>query len=347
MPVPHTVNAEILDRIIAHAVDLEGYKTYEVRQLVSFLNSVIEPELVAQIQKYAGREMTLRRLMALRQAVKEILVAGYQQLGRDFTDDMHELAALESQWNVRAWAAALPVSLSFVAPSTAALREMIRQAPVEGRFVKEWLTDLAPETLARVNQQIMIGVTTGESIDEIVRRIAGTRASQYRDGILNRSRRDIDLLVRTSVSGVSNNVRQLTYRLNRNVVTGWMFVATLDLRTCTVCAGLDGERYDIDTGPMPPAHGRCRCTTTPVLASWQELGLDLAEAPESTRASLDGQVPDRVKFPAWLARRSAADQDRVLGPTRGRMYRRGAIRFADFASAEDRTRLLTLEELRN
>jgi SPP1 gp7 family putative phage head morphogenesis protein len=342
---PRSINAEVLDRIIAHAVDLEQYKSYEVRQIVSFLNAEIEPEIVHQLQKYAGRELTVRRLESLRQAIREITVAGYSQLRSDVTDDLRTLSSSEARWNVNMLAATVPISVSFVAPSVAAIREMMREAPIHGRFVKDWLADLAPATVVRVNQQIMIGATMGEGIDQMVRRIAGTQAHQYADGILQRSRRDIETMVRTAVSGVSNSVRQLTYAGNSRVIKAVLFVATLDLRTCEICGSFDGNRYEIDEGPRPPLHPGCRCTTAPVLRSWRELGLNLQEAPEWTRASMDGQVPARVDFSTWLGRRSVAEQDRVLGQTRGTLYRSGQVKFRDFVDAEDKTRLLTLAEL--
>jgi SPP1 gp7 family putative phage head morphogenesis protein len=300
-----SVNDEILERIIAHAIDLDHYSNYEVRQIVSFLNGTIEPEIVRQLQKYAGQEWTIRRLTALREAVREIIRAGYRQMRSDVQADLRELVRIESQWNRTMLSGLVPVEVSLAAPPWAVLRDMIRQAPIDGRFVSEWLGDLEPATLARVNRALMIGVTMGEGVDQIVRRIAGTRANQYRDGVLDRSRRDIEAIVRTAVSGVSNNVRHETYRANRKVVKAVLFVATLDLRTCIVCAGLDGNTYDIDEGPRPPVHGNCRCTTSPVLRSWRELGIDLKEAPAGTRASLDGQVPATVKFPDWLRPRAA------------------------------------------
>jgi SPP1 gp7 family putative phage head morphogenesis protein len=342
---PRLVNAEILDRIIAHAIDLEHFKNYEVRQIVAFLNSHVEPDLVRQLQQYAGRELTLQRLKALRLAIKEILVAGYAQLRQAVTADLWELGGVESQWNQAMLTRVTPVAVSFAAPSVAAIRAMLRTRPVNGRFLKEWLSDLAPATLARVNQQIMIGAVAGEGIDQIVRRIAGTRVNQYRDGILQRSRRNIEAVVRTAVAGVSNNVRQLTYETNRKVVKSVQFVATLDLRTCEACAALDGAIYEIDDGPRPPIHPSCRCTTSPVLRSWKDLGLDLKEAPASARASMNGQVPGTVRFPDWFAQRNAGEQDQVLGKTRGLLYRAGKLQMRDFVDARDPSRILTLREL--
>jgi SPP1 gp7 family putative phage head morphogenesis protein len=339
------INAEILERIIAHGIDLDHYSNYEVRRIVSFLNGTMEPEIVRQLQKYAGKDWTVRRLTALRAAVHAIISAGYRQMRSDVKADLRELARIESQWNKAMLSGLVPVEVSLVAPPLAVLRGMIRQAAIDGRFVSEWLGDLEPATLARVNRALMIGVTMGEGVDQIVRRIAGTRANQYRDGVLERSRRDLEAIVRTAVSGVSNNVRHETYRASRQVIKAVMFVATLDTATCIVCGHLDGNTYDIDEGPRPPIHGNCRCTTSPVLKSWQELGIALREASAGTRASMDGQVPATVKFGDWLRRRSAAEQDRILGQTRGRLYRSGQVRFRDFVDARDNTRLLTLAQL--
>ena len=47
-------------------------------------------------------------------------------------------------------------------------------------------------------------------------------------------------------------------------VKRWMWLATMDERTCTYCASKHLKVYRIDgSDPLPPAHPRCRCV--PVL----------------------------------------------------------------------------------
>jgi len=43
------------------------------------------------------------------------------------------------------------------------------------------------------------------------------------------------------------------------------WIAAMSERTCPVCEGLNGQIFPIDTSVIPPAHGMCRCTTTPVI----------------------------------------------------------------------------------
>lgn len=74
-------------------------------------------------------------------------------------------------------------------------------------------------------------------------------------------------------------------------------------------------------------------------------GLDIrADWPESTRASMDGQVPKATTYGEWLQRQTAARQDEVVGPTRGRLMREGKLPFD--ALYTNRGEYLTLEKLR-
>ncbi|MEE4461546.1 hypothetical protein V2S84_05310, partial [Azotobacter chroococcum] len=87
-----------------------------------------------------------------------------------------------------------------------------------------------------------------------------------------------------------------------------------------------------------------RSTSAPVTKSWRELSIPLDEMSPGERASMDGQVPAETTYSQWLQRQSAARQDQILGPERGRLLREGGLRLEDFYS--DRGAWLTLDELR-
>lgn len=105
----------------------------------------------------------------------------------------------------------------------------------------------------------------------------------------------------------------------------------------------DGQVLKMGKGPRPPEHTGCRCTTIPIIKSWQELGIDLEEMPESTRASMNGQVPESLRYGDWLRKQGAGFQDEVLGKGRAELFRGGLPidRFTDRAGNE-----LTLKQLR-
>ncbi len=91
-------------------------------------------------------------------------------------------------------------------------------------------------------------------------------------------------------------------------------------------------------------HFGCRSTSTPVIKTFRELGFDIDEIPESTRASLDGQIPQDTSFEGWLSRRTVAQQNENLGVGRAKLWRDGDISFRDLMDANGRE--LSLEELR-
>jgi hypothetical protein len=111
-----------------------------------------------------------------------------------------------------------------------------------------------------------------------------------------------------------------------------------------ICASLDGQVFDLSTGPMPPRHPNCRSSSTPILKSWQELGIDAKELTESTRASMDGQVPETLTYQDWLKKQPQDVVEDVLGKTKAKLFNEGGLtldRFVDFKGE-----VYTLDELR-
>jgi len=86
--------------------------------------------------------------------------------------------------------------------------------------------DLEAAAFARVRDAIRQGFVEGQTTDQIVRRIRGTRANQYRDGILEISRRSAESVVRTAINHTANVARQELYKANDDLIDSWRFVAT-------------------------------------------------------------------------------------------------------------------------
>ena len=187
-----------------------------------------------------------------------------------------------------------------------------------------------------------MGFAEGQTIPQIARRIRGTRAAGYADGILQEPRRAVESLVRTSLNHTTTTARESLYSKNSDLVKGWVqIVSTLDSRTTLICMNQDGKFYRIGEGPRPPFHFGCRTTTAPVLRSWRELGINRAEIPPGTRDSMDGQIPETMTYAKWLKAQPAEFQREVLGTARYEMYKAGTPidRFV-----RD-NRVLTLKEL--
>jgi len=193
-----------------------------------------------------------------------------------------------------------------------------------------------------IHMQMKLQMSPEQVIDHAVKAVK--RALQYTDGLMETSRRDAAAMVRTAVSHTANFTRTKFYEENSDLLKGEKFLATLDSKTTIRCASLDGQIFPVGKGPIPPIHWNCRSTRVGVVKSWKELGIDLPESAVSTRASLDGQVPEDMTYSKWLRGRSAEFQDDVLGAARGKLFRANKIELDRFVDRNGR--MMTLDQLR-
>lgn len=263
---------------------------------------------------------------------------------------MKELANQEAEWQARLLQQEVGFAgLDIDTPSPTALNTIVTQQPLSGKFLNQWISEWGTSKISRVNQSIRLGLAQGETAQTIARTITGTRRNNYRDGILNISRRGANMLVRTTSNDVMTKARDKVYRQNENVIKGIQWVSTLDSKTTPICMARDGQVYPIDSGPRPPAHPNCRSTTVPVTKSFREMGIPLDEFDESVRPEvkngLAGNVPATETYQTWLEKQSATFQDDVLGPTRGKLFRKGDLPLDRFVE-EPSGRQYTLDELK-
>lgn len=352
---PLSANEQLLDRAIAHAHYLERLKTFEVRRVVGLLNNDVLPDLVDRISsrlerlRARGFDVQVTSNVGYRDLIagmRDILDSGMRRLSDHVESSLVDIGASEAKWQANAIAriAGPQIRFEFDMPSVSTLRSIVTSRPMQGQIIGDWFKDLGKTTQTRLTREINIGIASSESVEDIVRRIRGTREARYSDGVLQITRNNAESVVRTAVNHVSSHARAELAAENDDIVKGEMMVATLDLGTTDYCKNIDGKVFPVGEGPRPPFHFKCRTTPVPVLKSWKELGLSLKELAPGTRASMDGQVPASTTYTEWLARQSADRQDQALGgPGRGALYRRGAVTIDRFV--DGRGRPLSLREL--
>lgn len=341
-----SANEKLNERATRHQVYLLRYSGSVRNKLIGHLNRV-EDDLLAQIRKRADAgTFTEWRLNKILEDVRDILRDAQSDSYGIVRDDLLSFVSYEAEHAEEGLRSALQVDFNITRPAPAQLRAAVLSRPFQGRILREWVTELTDAQRRNVRNAIRIGFTEGESIDAIVRRIRGTRAQQFRDGIFETTRRQAEALVRTAVGHSSNYARQALFEENGDILKGWQFVATIDGRTTLQCASLDGNVYEIGKGPQPPRHVNCRSTSVPVLRDAEEIfGRNVGKLPEGTRASIDGAIPASTTYGKWLRNQPKSVQDEVLGPTKAKLFRDGGMDVSRFV--EERTgRVYSLDELR-
>lgn len=337
-----TANDEIRDRAIAHQIYLLRYESGVTRKIIKVLSQA-DKDLVSQLSDLEST-MSIAEIDTRLEGIRNIISASWDYASLDLENELAALAEYEANHQEQVIRDSTPVELNIVSPSAETLIAAVESKPFEGKILKEWIDKLDEDSYIRIRDAVRMGIVEGESYGQITKRVIGTKALNYSDGVTALNMRQAQALVSTAVAHTANEARQTFYGANDDLIKGVQWVSTLDARTTPICQSRDGTVYPVDSGPRPPAHFRCRSSTAPILKSWKELGIDMEEAPAGTRASMDGQVPEAETYQTWLKKKSAAFQDDVLGPTRGKLFREGLSldRFVDQSGKE-----YTLKQLRS
>jgi SPP1 gp7 family putative phage head morphogenesis protein len=347
-----SVNERIRDILIAHGLMVIRYGTATAREITQLLNSVdadlrdVIAKRLAAIEE-RGIDVgpsTTKRLNDLIAEIGDVNAGVYAKVGDKLFADLGDFAVSEADFQVATLNTSLSIDINAKSPSPTLLRAITDEKPMEGRLLSDWVQGMETGRLSRIEQAIRSGMVQGKSTDQIVRSIAGTKAAQYGDGVLDISRRSAEAITRTAINHVSNAAAQMTWAESSDFIKGWSFCATLDSRTTVTCAGLNNRQYPIGQGPIPPLHIRCRSISIPTTKSFRELGLDRGELAPGDIASMDGVAAGDTTFTDFLNRKGTATQDEILGPTRAKLFRAGKLDLGQFIRRDGT--VLTLAELK-
>ena len=208
---------------------------------------------------------TLTRLKKICRELESIRATAYARAQEKITAEANALAENEAKWAKRVTKELSEPGAKFADPTAAALEKVVRFGLASGATLQEYFTRIAADDAVRIESMIRQGVESGWTIDQMARNIAGTAANNYKDGIFETSRRSAVNMARTLTNSIANNAKDSFYRANADVLEGVEILATLDGRTCPVCASLDRTRYKFDEPhPALPIHHQCRCVLLPV-----------------------------------------------------------------------------------
>lgn len=335
-----TVNENILDAQIKHSVYLERYKSGVLKKIIGLLNKT-ESDLIDQIAarlvniEKRGYDLgpdTTKRLNDLLDEIKERRAKVYSVLGNNLFAEMADFTTYEADFQIRL-ADNAGIDIDMVMPSNVQLKAVVQSQPFNGRLLREWTKGLEQADVRRLQDVIRIGITSGQTTDQIIQRIRGKKSMQYQDGILEISRRDAEAVVRTAVAHTQNRARMEVFNANSDVISGVLYAAVLDSRTTTVCASRDGKVYKLDNAPPIPAHFRCRSIYVPYFGT-----------PQGERASQYGAVPAQTTYAEWLKKQSNEVQEEVLGVARAKLFRTGKLELSRFVDYSGHT--YTLDQLK-
>jgi len=330
-----------------NAVMLERLKSGEVEKIDPFLRR-IDKDLRDRLSRDTLTDYSRARLEGLLKSVDAMLAKIHGEFTAQLLLDMFDIGSYEAEFEARSLDQVL-VNITAAAPTVKAIQAAVKAQPLSvtgpnrGKLLAAFIADWSKAERDRVVGAIRAGYAESETNQQIITRIRGTRALNYRDGLLAISRRNAEAVVRTGIQHVASVARMETWKSNSDVVIGYRVVATLDFSTTDICRSLDGRSFKVGQGPVPPFHVRCRTTTAAELDARYSF---LDEG--ATRSSKDGYVDADQTYYSWLKGQPQEFQNIALGPERGKLFRNGGLSAKRFAELQlDRNfKPLSLEQMK-
>jgi hypothetical protein len=174
------------------------------------------------------------------------------------------------------------------------------------------------ETYARyvVNQvrtHLLDGIARGQNPATIARTLERNVLGGLGNGLTSAM-----TTVRTAQIKAYQTANQMTFQANRKIVPKWVWVATLDNRTCMSCVAQHGSEHPVDEELNDHHNGRC--VPVPKTISYRDLGIDRPDP-----------VPPFESGEEWFNRQPETLQREMMGAGKFDAWQAGKFSFNDLS----------------
>ena len=323
----------LIDLILENQLDLLRFEAGVRAQILALLEK-LRKELTATL---AAEDLTAfnkaRTTQLLREAT-QVIDRYYVQAQGIMRQSLSGAAQAAAKQAAQALSEPLlAIQLAVGLPTQVFMDRLASNTLIMGATSAEWLGKQSLDVSFKFSNALRQGLLAGETNEQIVRRVTGTKLSP---GIMRASKVNARTLVHSSIQAVSAAARRETFGKNSDVIKGIRQHSTFDGHTTPLCIAYSGQEWDIFTleplsgSHLPynggvPRHWNCRSAEVPILKTFREMGLNIDEPALGTRASSEGQIKADTTFEQWLSRRSEVQQDEQLGKGRAQLWRDGTI----------------------
>lgn len=331
-------NEQFADWITLRTILLQSVATWILRDMLKQLekleSAIVSELLAADINSGNTIRERNARLTEFADTVAERIKKVYAEL-RDRTEsDFETIADIEADEQKKQFLAFFGEQVKRAGISK------IAQASILGASAAEWLDKQAEDLTFRAQAAARSGMDAGDSPEKMMRRIKGW------DGIgpdaeaiaiapiITPSKRALETTIRTGVEAVAEEVLTRTSeQAPKSFRMGWQSIAVLDGRTTEICKAHAFKIWTRDFKPVGhkipfqrvPRHPMCRSRIVPYM--------------------LDDETTKEFSFKEWIGRLTEAEQNRIFGESRMKLWR--AKQLTDSDLIRQQSRALSLEDFRN
>lgn len=365
--MPTAVADKIADKFVGHDVNLLRLQATHRHSILRALKK-LEQDLEARILKHTGGEetFTLQRNRALLKESRRVIETAYGDITEQHRGMLRDLGAYELEAAASIVNRQLGVNLLSIGVPETVIDAMLDNNTIFGAPLESYWGQQSLSLQNKFATEMRAGIFAGDPPAKLMQRVRGTRAGNFKDGIMRTTRHGAEVVVRTAAQSVLNDTRMEMYKANADVLDGVQALVTLDDRTSDICIARSGFAWDLEGNPFPgtdtdedfpgppPWHPNCRSTLMPIVKSVGDIVGDPAldtkvekevdKISKATQSSMNGQVAGDLTYEQWLEGQSRETQLEVLGPGRLDLWEKGTISLRDLI--DQRGNPLTLKELR-
>lgn len=313
---------ELAERLSRRAVLGSRYDAGLARDVIRLLTS-LESDLAGQIAQMditgvARASAQRQRLQKLLDQAREVIRDTYRRV-RVMTersyDELWEIEADATRAAMNGSFRSAGIRLDAALPTDSYMAALAEENLVLGQPATDFWARQEQSLRGAFRGQMEIGLQSGETVDQLIRRLRGGMRNGARvPGIMDTSRANAAALVRTSAASVGNEARLAVFDNNLDVIDEYVHLSKLDTRTSPTCVGRAGKRWTArDRQPIghsfpfqtPPLHFNCRSVIVVRVVG--------------------GALPTEQNGQQWFDSLSPTDQNTVFGRGRADLYRSGDI----------------------
>lgn len=193
--------------------------------------------------------------------------------------------------------------------------------PANGIYIVPFIKGFSVSAQANIENLIRRGYANRWTVAEVVQAITG-RTVQGTGGAIQRIEAQGAAVVATAMQHVDSIVGAATASA---LFSRYRWISVMDSSTTEICRSRNRHIYRYGSGPLPPAHIKCRSTVAPIVGNTSE--------------------SDENTFYNWIARQPLIVQAEILGAVGADRLRDGSLS-ADDLRRYEADRPLTLAEFR-
>ncbi len=321
------LNEELVTIFADHSISLQRIATTEGNKVIPYLDKIKE-QVKKRFDREVGKNLTPLRKKKLQEDIAEITRTNLAAYVKELKFDNKAISKNEVVFTAKSVESVINADVAAVIPTASAVNAAVVGTPIkisEGRWVSynNMMNSFVKEYTDQIDAIAMQGFIGGKTTDKIVNELMTEVSST-----LTRAKKSAESTAITSLNHVANMARKEYYQDN-DFVIGYRLLAVIDSRTSQTCFTGETEFHPIgDLKRLHRAkysHPRCRTAESPEIDGRYSMDDDsdkrITNFVKDGRRSPKGVDSKQTYYEAF-AKMSAADQDRVLGPTMGKAFRK-------------------------